>query len=140
MQNDSDIAIAADNGVMSFVEDRYSVCVCVCILMFNLFRWTSMRATPIFDIVQSLTNTVTDRDGDDISFSFTRHIISNDTNNDIDLNTCLHVLWAYGGNVNEFQSPASFERHTQKGAFSVQMCLQQCNSKIYTLMYQSSQC
>ena len=98
-----------------------------------------MRATPYYDTVQSFTNIMTDRDGDDISFSFTRHIISNDTN-DIDLNTCLYVLWAFGGNVIEFQSPASFHKHIQQGAFSVQMCLQQCNGKMYTLMCQSSQC
>ena len=61
-------------------------------------------------------------------FSFTRLIDSADTSGqDIDLNVCQYVLYAWGGSVSSFTSPATIGRHTSRGAFANQICLQQCD-------------
>ena len=95
----------------------------------NLFSYVGgARIRPTFDTIQSFTNTMTERIDDDLSFSFTRLIDSADTSGqDVDLNVCQYVLWAWGGTVSSFTSPATIGRHTSRGAFANQICLQQCN-------------
>ena len=71
---------------------------------------------------------MTERIGSKLSFSFTRLIDSADTNGqDVDLNVCQYVLYAWGGSVSSFTSPATIGRHTSPGAFVDQICLQQCS-------------
>ena len=94
----------------------------------NLFRYAATRTIPTYDTIQSFTNTMTERIGGDLSFSFTRLIVSADTSGqDVDLNVCQFVIWAWGGLVTSFTTPAIFERHTLQGAFADQICLQQCD-------------
>ena len=94
----------------------------------NLFRYAATRRRPTYDIIQSFTNTMIKRIGGDLSFSFTRLIDSADTSGqDINLNVCQYVLYAWGGSVSSFTSPAAIGRHTSRGAFADQICLQQCN-------------
>ena len=69
---------------------------------------------------------MTERIGGKLSFSFTRLINSSDTNGqDVDLNVCQFVIWAWGGSVSSFTSPATIGRHTSRGVFANQICLQQ---------------
>ena len=71
---------------------------------------------------------MTERIGSKLSFSFTRLINSADTNDqDVDLNVCQYVLYAWGGSVSSFTSPASFGYHPSRGIFSNRICLQQCD-------------
>ena len=71
---------------------------------------------------------MTERIGGRLSFSFTRLIDSADTSGqDVDLNVCQYVLWAWGGSVSSFTSPATIGRHTSRGAFADHLCLQQCD-------------
>ena len=71
---------------------------------------------------------MTERIDDDLSFSFTRLIDSADTSGqDVDLNICQYVIYAWGGLVSNFTTPAIFGVHTSQGAFANQICLQQCN-------------
>ena len=71
---------------------------------------------------------MTERIDDDLSFSFTRLIDSADTSGqDVDLNVCQYVIFAWGGSVSSFTTPAIFGFHTAQGAFANQICLQQCN-------------
>ena len=93
-----------------------------------IFRYAIVRAIPIYDTTQSFTNTMTERIGSKLSFSFTRLINSADANSqDVDLNVCQYVLYAWGGSVSSFTSPASFSYHPSRGGFSNQICLQQCD-------------
>ena len=71
---------------------------------------------------------MTERIGGRLSFSFTRLIDSADTSGqDVDLNICQYVLYAWGGSVSSFTSPATIRYHTSRGIFADQICLQQCD-------------
>ena len=71
---------------------------------------------------------MTERIGSKLSFSFTRLINSADANSqDVDLNVCQYVLYAWGGSVGSFTSPATIGRHTSRGPFVDRICLQQCD-------------
>ena len=94
----------------------------------NLFRYAATRTIPTYDTIQSFTNTMTERIGSKLSFSFNRLIVSADTSGqDVDLNVCQNVLWAWGGSVSSFTTPATIGRHTSRGAFVDQICLQRCS-------------
>ena len=95
----------------------------------HLFRYVgNIRTIPTYDRIQSFTNTMTERTGGVLFFTFTRRIVSTDTSGqDINLNVCRFIIWAWRGTVSDFESPAMFGRHTQQGGFSDQMCLQQCD-------------
>ena len=96
--------------------------------MSSFCRYATSRAVPTYDTTQSFNNTMTERTSGDLSFSFTRLINSTDTSGlDVGLNTCRYVLWAWGGSVSSFTSPATIGGHTARGVFSSQICLQQCN-------------
>ena len=61
--------------------------------------------------------------------SFRRALVTTDNNNqDLDLNQCVHLLRAWGGPVSSYNSPASFGFHgtNNRGVFSTQLCLQDC--------------
>ena len=71
---------------------------------------------------------MTERTGGDLFFTFTRRIVSADTSGqDINLNVCRFAIWAWGGTVTNFATPAVFNRHSSQGSFADQMCLQQCD-------------
>ena len=71
---------------------------------------------------------MTERISGKLSFSFTRLINSADTNGqDVDLNVCHYVLYAWGGSVSSFTTPATIGRHTSRGVFVDQICLQLCD-------------
>ena len=96
--------------------------------MSSFCRYATGRVVPTYDTTQSFTNTMTERSSGDLSFSFTRLIVSADTSGqDVDLNTCQYALWSWGGSVSSFTSPATIGRHTSRGIFSNQICLQQCD-------------
>ena len=60
---------------------------------------------------------------------FTRAIDTGDTNNDLSLDACRYVLWAYGGSVT-YGNPNIIGQHTSQGVFSEQICLNvMCNGK-----------
>ena len=64
--------------------------------------------------------------------SFRRALVTTDNNNqDLDLNQCVHLLRAWGGPVFSYNSPASFGNHgtNNRGVFSTQLCLQDCVGK-----------
>ncbi|XP_003385548.3 PREDICTED: uncharacterized protein LOC100633167 isoform X1 [Amphimedon queenslandica] len=111
----TDVAIGADNGTDSFVEDRWN----------NGTR----SVGPIYDTEQNFIYTSTSRYNDMLTISFTRPIDSPDDTQDLDLTQCRYVLWAYGGSVSMFPSMMSDEaasgltRHTMRGVFSKQICL-----------------
>ena len=71
---------------------------------------------------------MTERTGGDLFFTFTRRIVSADTSGqDINLNVCQFAIWAWGGAVSNFGTPAMFAQHTSQGGFADQICLQQCD-------------
>ena len=93
------------------------------------FRYVgNTRIRPTYDTTQSFTNTMTERTGGDLFFTFTRRIVSADTSGqDINLNVCLFLIRAWGGTVTNFATPAMFGVHSSRGGFTDQMCLQQCD-------------
>jgi hypothetical protein len=96
----TDVVIAGDDGNNSFVEDR----------------WNPDRTGPTYDPEQNIMDTSVMRSEDTLYFSFTRPIVSPDNANDIDLDQCVYVLWALGGAVDNFTSPASgLTRHSSRG-------------------------
>jgi hypothetical protein len=65
------------------------------------------------------------RNGDNLKFSFIKPLNSQDVF-DINFveNECVYVLWAYGGTVSSFVSPATLlSGHTRKGVFRNQTCI-----------------
>lgn len=84
----------------------------------------------MYDTQQNLMNTMTDRDGMTLTFSFTRAINSPDPNGnqDLDLNVCRYFIFAWGGTVTTFPSgntPATLMGHsmTNRGILPNQVCL-----------------
>ena len=89
---------------------------------------STSKVEPSIDTAQSFTDAVTNRMGGVLSFAFTRLINSTDTSGqDVNLNVCQHVLWAFGGTVT-FGNPTVFGNHgiNRRDVFSNQICLQQC--------------
>ena len=59
-----------------------------------------------------------------LTFAFSRQIESDDDNGqDIDLSNCVWALWAYGGNIENFTTPAIVRRHARRGVFAQRLCL-----------------
>ena len=90
---------------------------------------STTRVQPSVDMIQSFTDTVTNRISGVLSFAFTRLINSTDTSGeDVHLNVCQYVIWAFGGSVS-FGVPVVVGYHgmSRRGIFSNQICLQQCD-------------
>ena len=111
-----------------FVEDRSVVCTCQLKSLY-FCRWNPDRTGPTYDPQQNFMDTSSSRDGGVLYFSFTRNINSGDDSRDIDLESCVYVLWAFGGRVGNFSTrPASgLGGHSSKGVFPEQLCL--CSGK-----------
>ena len=84
------------------------------------------RTTPTFDTTQNIKNVSAYDDGTTTTISFIRPRVSSDNSQDIDLDQCVYVIWAFGGSVASHTTPAEFSRHTDRGVFTAQLCLQEC--------------
>ena len=84
------------------------------------------RTTPIFDDDQNIKNVSAYDDGTTTTISFIRPRVSSDNSQDIDLDQCVYMIWAFGGSVASHDSPAVFGFHTSRGVFATQLCLQEC--------------
>ena len=83
------------------------------------------RTTPTFDTTQNIKNVSAYDDGTTTTISFIRPRSSDDSQ-DIDLDQCVYMIWAFGGSVTSHNTPADFGRHTDTGVFATQFCLQEC--------------
>ena len=84
------------------------------------------RTTPIFDDDQNIKNVSAYDDGTTTTISFIRPRVSSDNSQDIDLDQCVFMIWAFSGSVASHDSPAVFGFHTSQGVFTTQLCLQEC--------------
>ena len=84
-----------------------------------------VRTTPTFDDTQNIKNVSAYDDGATTTISFIR-LRSSDNSQDIDLDQCVFLIWAFGGPVTSHESPAVFGFHTSQGVFTTQLCLQEC--------------
>ena len=80
---------------------------------------------PVFDTTQDIKNVSAYDDGRTTTISFIRPRSSDDSE-DIDLDQCVFMIWAFGGFVLNHATPASFSQHTERGVFATQLCLQEC--------------
>ena len=55
--------------------------------------------------------------------------ISDNVQEDLNLNQCVYVLRAWGGSVSNYTSPAIFSIHNFRGVFDSQLCLQGCGGR-----------
>ena len=110
----SDVVVGAlaDDGEY-FVEDRYV---------------GDDRIMPMYDDAQNIKNGSAYDDGTTTTISFIRPRVSPDNSEDIDLDQCVFVIWAFGGSVSSHETPASFVVHTSRGVFASQLCLQECGA------------
>ena len=83
-----------------------------------------VRTVP-FDTTQDIKNVTADDDGTTTTISFIRPRSSDDSE-DIDLDQCVFMIWAFGGDVSSHETPATFAQHTARGVFATQLCLQEC--------------
>ena len=81
-----------------------------------------VRTTPTFDTTQSIKNVSAYDDGTTTTISFIRPLYSDDSQ-DIDLDQCVFMIWAFGGTVSSHETPATFGFHTSQGVFATQLCL-----------------
>ena len=83
---------------------------------------------PAFDTTQNVKNVSAYDDGTTTTISFIRPRVSSDDAEDIDLDQCVFVIWAFGGFVVSHETPATFGSHssTERGVFATQLCLQEC--------------
>ena len=84
------------------------------------------RTIPTFDDDQNIKNVSAYDDGTTTTISFIRSRFSSDNSQDIDLDQCVYMIWAFGGSVASHDSPAVFGFHTSRGVFATQLCLQEC--------------
>ena len=84
-----------------------------------------VRNAPTFDTTQDIKNVSAYDDGTTTTISFIRPR-SSDNSQDVDLDQCVFMIWAFGGSVTRHQSPAVFNLHTSRGVFGTQLCLQEC--------------
>ena len=83
------------------------------------------RVMPAYDDTQNIQNVSASDDGTTTTISFIRPRWT-DRSQDIDLDQCVFMIWAFGGPVASHESPASFGQHTAQGVFATQLCLQEC--------------
>ena len=94
------------------------------------YRWVAnQRVRPTFDTQQNLANTAINIQNGRTTMSFRRALVTGDNNQDLDLNQCVHLIYAWGGSVSNYNSPAIFGIHPNRGVFSTQLCLQNCVGK-----------
>ena len=84
------------------------------------------RGTPTYDDTQNIKNVSVYDDGTTTTISFIRPRVSSDNSQDIDLDQCVFMIWAFGGFVVSHEKPAVFGRHTERDVFATQLCLQEC--------------
>ena len=73
------------------------------------YRWASGQELPSFDSEQNLENTEINIQDGRTTMSFRRALVTTDNNNeDLDLNQCVHLLRAWGDSVSDYNSPAFF--------------------------------
>ena len=66
---------------------------------------------PVFDTTQNIKNVSAYDDGTTTTISFIRPRVSDDSQ-DIGLDQCVFVIWAFGGFVFSHATPASFGQHS----------------------------
>ena len=85
-----------------------------------------VRTTPTYDTTQNIKNVTANDDGTTTTISFIRPRVSSDDSQDIDLDQCVFMIWAFGGVVTSHAKPAEFGFHSSQGVFTIQLCLQEC--------------
>ena len=85
-----------------------------------------VRTIPTFDTTQNIQNVSAYDDGTTTTISFIRTRVSSDDSQDIDLDQCVFMIWAFGGDVTSHETPAEFGQHSEQGVFATQLCLQEC--------------
>ena len=86
------------------------------------------RVRPTYDTTQNIKNVSAYDDGTTTTISFIRPRVSSDDSQDIDLDQCVFMIWAFGGSVSSHETQATFGQHsnTERGVFQTQLCLQEC--------------
>ena len=87
-----------------------------------LHRWIEGDTRP-HDMQQDLTQTSTSLSNRVLTASFTRPIVSSDEAQDVDLDVCRNVVWAYDGNVTSFTPYLIVSDPAKVGFFDDQICL-----------------
>ena len=85
----------------------------------------NVRILPVYDTIQDFTNEVVDNDNGIVTIRFTRPV-STGNSQDLDLDECRYVLWAFGGAVTSYGSNGAngvFGGHSDNGVFASQICL-----------------
>lgn len=93
---------------------------------FPIYRYNTARTLPPYDSIQNFYDREVEVEDGKTTISFNRLIVTNDTDDDISLDECRYVLWAYGGPVTSYGSDGNegvFGGHTDKGVFSDKICL-----------------
>ncbi|XP_019862330.1 PREDICTED: uncharacterized protein LOC109590933 [Amphimedon queenslandica] len=108
---DTDVIIGANDGTDEFVEDRWN--------------GQSRVAGPSLDPMQNIMDTSSMRDGNRLTISFTRPLVSPDTSGrDENLDVCRNVLWAFGGTTTFVNGDVTaLGGHSNRGVFPGQLCL-----------------
>ena len=86
------------------------------------------RTTPTFDDDPNIKNVSAYDNGTTTTISFIRPRVSSDNSQDIDLDQCVFIIWAFGGSVTSHATPATFGQYSnsERGVFATQLCLQEC--------------
>ena len=80
---------------------------------------------PTLDPMQNIMNISTTRNGNRLTISFTRPLVSPDTSGrDENLDVCRNVLWAFGGTTTfDNGNVTALNFHSNRGIFANQLCL-----------------
>ena len=115
------------------------ISVLIIVINFNKRFTSNGRARPPFDDSQDITNRVVGVDDGVTTISFTRPIVSDDNDDDLDLDECRYVIWAYGGTVTSYGTNGMngvFGGHSERGVFPNRICL--CGQLTILLMHVST--
>ncbi len=88
-------------------------------------RYAIARAQPPVDASQDISDTSYENVNGTTTIRFTRPRISTDPDVDISLDHCLYFLYAYGGNVGNFEDPMSVQFHGghTRGILANRICI-----------------
>ncbi len=88
-------------------------------------RYATANAQPPVDVSQDISDTSYENVNGTTTIRFTRPRLSTDPNVDMSLDHCLYFLYAYGGNVGNFEDPMSVQQHSPstRGNFENRICI-----------------
>ncbi len=78
------------------------------------YRWVgAIRTPPIYDTIQDLTNVSFSRDSNITTIEFTRKLNTGNAQDiALDTDTPVYFIWAFGGSVTSYSTPAGVTGHT----------------------------